>query len=111
MANERRGKDRTTIRLHGDEVVKAYEDLSKNAKKQHVIDSIGEMILNGKFDDKPKMKEADVLAYGNKDLFVEVKQKAKDLGYTNATELYSRVLVENEDDIQRYIKANKQKNK
>ena len=95
---------RTTLWLHEEEAIKNYKELSESVgNKQHVVDAIGRMILNGDFDYKKKEKQKKVRADGNYLLFLEVKEKVKSLGYSSTSELFDEILSENDSDITKKV--------
>ncbi|MEB6038203.1 hypothetical protein AALK46_12710 [Staphylococcus nepalensis] len=95
---------RTTVWLHDEEAIQNYLTLSEEVGvKQHVVDTIGRMIINGEFDYKAKEKNKKVRADGNYQLFKEVKQKVKELGYSNMTEIFNEILKDNENDIREVL--------
>lgn len=95
---------RTTVWLHDEEAIQNYLTLSEEVGvKQHVVDTIGRMIINGEFDYKAKEKNKKVRADGNYQLFKEVKQKVKELGYSNMTEIFNEILKDNENDIRKVL--------
>ncbi|MBF0795234.1 hypothetical protein [Mammaliicoccus lentus] len=95
---------RTTLWLHEEEAIKNYKELSENVgNKQRVVDTIGRMILNGDFDYKKKEEKQKVRANGNYLLFLEVKEKAKSLGYSSTAGLFDEILSEKDSDITKKI--------
>lgn len=101
-------KKRTTLWLHNDDAKDTFHELTEDAGvKEHVVNAIGRMIVNGEFDYKQKEKEKDkskrVRADGNYLLFLEVKEKVKNLGYNSISDLFNEILSEDKEFISKNI--------
>lgn len=95
---------RTAMWLYGDEVISNFEELvSYVGVKQYVIDTIGRMILDGEFDYKYKSDGKMSRADGNYLLFLQVKGKAHELGYS-VSELFNDILKNNNIEVLKSIK-------
>lgn len=90
---------KTKVWLYSDEVINNYEELTQHVQfKQHVIDIIGQMIIEGQFDYLDKSDETLIKAQGNYLLFSEVKLKSEKLGYS-MSELFNDILKNNKDEV------------